>query len=1103
MLLHSYNLTYKNVCILIFILILSLPVDAQVTTSSLDGRVTDGEEPLIGATIRVLHDESGTEYACITNTKGYFSLSGLRIGGSYTVEASYIGHQRVVIHDIRLKLSETYQLNIVMQPSTLLDEVVISGKKKHFSGDKTGAVTHIREDQWQTLPNLSRSLTDMATLSPYAQGSRFGGRDQRQNNYTVDGANFNFNMGLDGAVLPAGGNPISIDALEEMQVSIAPYDVRQSHFVGGSVNAITKSGTNRFSGSAYTYFRSEHLRGNKVDGEELGERLEDRRTIYGFTLGGPILKNKIFFFVNGEYEHIPAPIHKWRTSTDGVMDAQNQISRTTTEDMNAFRQALISKYGYDPGSFSDFSGVNNTYRLMARLDWNITNRHRLMFRYNHTSNKTDKNVVGAAFNMNGGPVSKYSMSFRGSCWTSTNSINSWTAELNSRIGNLGSNQLIASYTANDANKRKGIGPVFPTIDILAPDETGKLYAYMNAGYDQHAWNNGIDERSWSITNNFTLPLGSHKLIAGISYESTQADNCYMRYGAGYYRYNSFEDFMNDTAPAAFGICYSLTGEERALSDVHYDELSLYVQDEWNLNEHWKLNYGVRVDMPFYRNERYANPKISEYDFNGTHISTTNWPKSTPLVAPRIGFIYDVLGNKTLKVRGGIGIFNGRFPLIFLSKMQEASGMLQHTYTTINDTEVLEALAGPIRSRNEVIAMLKEKFPMKFPNEKEASVSNIATIDRDFKMPQVWKASLAVDYQLPLPFPADITLEGTYTKDLNAIVYHDVNIRPATDELMGHLNGPDNRLYYPGSTKQRIYENINYAILMSNTSKGYSSTLNVTIHAEPIRNLNLMMAYTYTRAQVMSNSASNQVDNAWRQEPAVNGPNYQTLHNSSYMSSPHRLMGQASYRFELFRKLGTMISLHYEGMRAGVYTYKFSNDMNNDGVAQDLLYIPANEAELNQFHFQEYKSNETTFSETEQREAFWNFINQDSYLKKRKGKYTEAYGAYLPWNNRFNLRLVQDVHIGLGKNKHALQVSLDIMNVGNLLNSSWGCMKDAGACNNGNILQYIKLNEKKEPIYTFRSVTADGKTELPTRSSWISRNTSQCWQMMIGVKYIFN
>ena len=1098
----NYILRMRTLCIFALILILILPIGAQVTTSSLDGQVTDDQEALVGATIVALHDDSGTTYSAITNTKGYFSLSGLRVGGTYTVTVSYIGYKSAVIRNVRPNLSETYRLNVIMQPSAELDEVVITGKASRFSGDKTGAVTHIREDQWLTLPNLSRSLTDMATLSPYAQGTRFGGRDQRQNNYTVDGANFNYNMGLDGAVLPAGGSPISIDALEEMQVSIAPYDVRQSHFVGGSVNAVTKSGTNRFMGSAYTYFRSEHLRGNKVEGEDLGERPEDSRTIYGFTLGGPLLKNKLFFFVNGEYEHIPTPIHKWRTSADGMMDAQNYISRTTAQDMDAFSKALISKYGYNPGSYTDFSGVNDTYRLMARLDWNISDRHRLMFRYNYTSNKTDNNVVGAAFNMNGGPVSKYSMSFRGSCWTSTNSINSYTAELNSRIGCFGSNQLIASYTLNDANKRKGIGPVFPTIDILAPDETGKLYAYMNAGYDQHAWNNGIDEKSWSVTNNFTLPLGNHKLMAGFSYESTIAGNCYMRYGAGYYRYNSFDDFMNNAAPSAFGICYSLTDEDRAVSDVHYDEFSFYAQDEWNLNKHLKLNYGVRLDVPFYRNDRYANPKINDYDFNGVRLSTTEWPESTPLVAPRLGFVYDVFGDKSLKVRGGIGVFNGRFPLIFLSKMQEASGMLQHTYTTINDSEVLNALAGGIRDRNETIAMLKEKFPSKFPAEKEASVSNIATIDRNFKMPQVWKASLAADYRLPLSFPADITLEGTYTKDLNAILYRDVNIRPETDETMGHFSGPDNRLYYPGTTKQRIYENINYAILMTNTDKGYSYTLNATAHAEPVKNLDVMMTYTFTCARVMSNSASNQVDNAWRQEPAVNGPNYQVLHNSRYMSSPHRLMGQASYRFELFRHLGTLVSLYYEGMRAGVYTYKFSNDMNNDGVAQDLLYIPADETELNRFHFQEYSSNGVTFSETEQRAAFWNFVNQDSYLKKRKGKYTEAFGAYLPWNNRFNLRFVQDVHVGWGGTAHTLQVSVDIMNVGNLLNSSWGCTKDTGACNDGNILQYIKLNEQNEPIYTFRSVTADGKTALPTRSSWVSRNTAQCWQMMIGVKYLF-
>lgn len=1096
------RLDVLRLCAIFFILTQAFLLRAQVTTSSLEGQVTDGREPLIGATIMALHNESGTRYTCVTNSKGYFSLSGLRVGGTYTVEASYVGHQKAVITNVCPNLSESYQLNIVLKTSAMLDEVTVKGKVSRFAGDKTGAVTHIREYRWLTLPNLSRSITDMATLSPYAQGTRFGGRDQRQNNYTVDGANFNYNMGLDGAVLPAGGNPISIDALEELQVSIAPYDVRQSHFIGGAVNAVTKSGTNRFNASAYSYFRSEHLRGNKVEGEDLGERLEDRRNIYGFTLGGPILKNKLFFFVNGEYEHVPKPIHKWHTSTNGVMDQQNLISRTTAEDMEAFRQALINKYGYNPGSYTDFSGVNDTYRLMARLDWNISDRHRLMVRYNYTSNKTDNNVVGAAFNLNGNPVSKYSMSFRGSCWRATNSINSWTTELNSRIGDFCSNQLIASYTANNANKRTPLGSTFPTIDILAPDETGKMFGYMNAGNDQHVWNNGIEEKSWSVSDNFTLPLGSHKMMVGVSYESTVASNCYMRYGAGYYRYNSLEDFKNDAAPVAFGISYSLTGKERALSDVHYDEFSVYAQDDWNVTPRLKLIYGVRMDMPFYRNERYSNPKISEYDFNGTRLSTTAWPKSLPLVAPRAGFTYDVFGDKSLKIRGGIGVFNGRFPLIFLSKMQEASGMLQHTYTTINDRKVLDALAGGILNREETIEMLQKQFPEKFPREKEASISNIVTIDRKFKMPQVWKASLATDYQLPFPFPADITLEGTYVKDINAMLYRDVNIRPADDETMGRFNGVDQRLRYPGNTEKRIYENINYALLMTNTNQGYSYTLNTTLNAEPISNLNVMIAYTYTRSRVISNSSSNQVDNAWRQEPAVDGPNYQVLHNSLYMSSPHRLMGLASYRFEFLRHLGTQVSLYYEGMHAGNFTYKFSNDMNNDGVAQDLLYIPADRAELDRFHFQEYKSGERTFSAQEQREAFWAFVNQDPYLKKRKGKYTEAYGSYLPWFNRLNLRLVQDVHINGEKSSHILQVSLDIMNIGNLFNSSWGCQQDAGACNKGNLLQFIKTNENNEPVYTFPSITVDDSPQLPTRTAWVSHKTSQCWQMMIGVKYIF-
>lgn len=1089
-----------RILLTLIILLLFQISKAQVTSSSINGSVSDGREKLPGATVMAIHTPSGTRYAAVTNASGYFNIEGMRVGGPYTVEVSYIGFKKAIYQDIDLNLSEAYQLDIELEPSTELEEVVVTAGRR--ASIKTGPSTLIKEDKWLNYPNISRSMKDLVALSPYAQGVRLGGRDQRQNNFTVDGANFNFNMGLDGEVLPASGTPISIDALEEIQVSIAPFDVRQSHFVGGSINAVTKSGTNQYKGSAYTYWKNEDMRGNTIDGIDLGERTKERRNLYGFTLGGPILKNKLFFFLNGEYEYQPNPIYKWRPSTDGQRDPLNFISRPTSEDMQTFKDVLINRYGYDPGSYTDFNGLNNTYRAMARLDWNISEQHKLMFRYNYSSKKQDQPVVGAAHGVNNAPMSAYSMTFRNSCWTNNNSINSWTAELNSRLGAQLTNQLLASYTLNSANKRKGNGREFPTIDIMKEDETGTLYPFMNTGYDQHAWRNGIDEKSWSITDNLTYNFNNHNFITGLSYESTTASNCYMRYGAGYYRYNTFDDFVNGAAPTAIGLCYSLTGEDRALSTVHYDEFSVYLQDNWTLNNRLKLFYGIRMDIPFYRNNRYANEAIEQYNFNGISISTANWPKSRPLFAPRIGFVYDILGDHTIKLRGGTGVFNGRFPLIFLSKMQEASGVQQYSYlptTSVKDLEVLEALQGGVRERDELIALLKEKFPDKFPDSKETSVSNIATISEDFKMPQVWKNSLALDYQLPLSFPADLTLEATYTKDLNAILYKNVNILP--EDKLQRFGGSDNRYQYPANRYQ--YKEVNNAILMDNSHKGYSYTLNATVNAQPVHNLHIMAAYTYTQSKVMSNNNSNQVDNAWAQEPSVNGSNFMPLHAASFMQSPHRLIGQISYDFEWLHHANTQVSLFYEGMRAGCYSFMYVNDMNNDGAIYDLMYIPASKNELN---FKEYtldkgKPGERLITAQQQADAFWSYVNQDPYLKKRKGEYAGAYDAYLPWLHRFNLRFVQDIHTNFGGTGHKLQLSLDILNIGNLFKSSWGVAKSAWS--GGRMLSYQGTNDKNEPVYTFNTITEDGETKLPTESFYYTRVAAQCWSMQIGVRYYFN
>lgn len=1085
--------------ILLGIVFLSFCVNsfAQVTTSSITGMISDeNKESLPGATVVAIHEESGTRYVTVANTQGGYQLQGMRTGGPYRVEISYIGYRKAVFTGIYLKLAENYACNAVMQPSTELDEVLVIGSASRFAGQKTGASTHITSADIDRMPNISRGLGDFTKLSPYANGGGFGGRDQRMNNYSIDGANFNNSMGLDGAVLPGGGNPISIDALEEIQVSVAPYDVRQTNFIGASVNAVTKSGTNQFRGSAYTYIKNQHLRGNTVDGFDLGERLEERRNIYGVSLGGPLVKNKLFLFINGEYETQPSSIHKWKLSEDGQEDAQNLISRVTDADMRQFSQDLKSMYGYDTGSWTDFSGGINTYRAVARLDWNIADHHKLMLRYNLTSQEQQNNVVGPALGINGAPVSIYSMTFRNSTWKQTNSVNSLTAELNSRFGAMVSNKLLVSYTFNDGNKRECNGD-FPTVDIMKPDATGTNRAFMNAGYDQHAWRNGITEKVWAVTDNVSVLAGSHSLTAGISFESQNVSNCYMRYGAGYYRYASYDDFLNKAVPVAFALTYSLTGQDRPLSDVHYNQFSVYAQDDYSVNQRLKLTYGVRMDVPFYVNKRYENPSIVKYDFDGTKLSTAHWPKATPLFSPRIGFNYDLSGDGTLKLRGGTGIFTGRFPLIFLSKMQEGSGMLQTTVSTQKaDDALLAALAGGIRTPQQLLSEVAPKFPDRFPTEPGA-VNSIITIDRDFKMPQVWKNSLALDYQLPLPFKSDLTLEGTYIKDINAILQQNKNVIGLDDPKMSRFSGLDNRYYYPGNEGKRIHEEITHAMVMTNTSKGYSYNLNATLNMAPVRGLNLMAAYTYTKSMALSNNASNQIDGAWQQEPSVQGANYLTLHPTSYLASPHRVIAQVAYSIAYARNFATSISLFYSGQRNGSYSYIYDGDMNNDGYNYDLMYIPHTKDELN---FKDQKVGELTFTADEQREAFWAFVNQDRYLKEHKGEYAETNAAYLPWLNRFDLRLMQDFRIKVGKTMNVLQLSVDILNIGNLLNDSWGV---AESLRSNVPLKYVGKNASNEPVYTMNTQNIEGKVTLPVSSTMVNRSSGNCWQLQFGVRYIFN
>ncbi|HCY00845.1 MAG TPA: TonB-dependent receptor, partial [Bacteroidales bacterium] len=681
----------KKLLLFLFLSALGISAFSQVTTSAMNGLVLDiANEPLPGATIVALHEPSGTQYGATTNPEGRFNLQGMRPGGPYTVEVSFIGYSKEVYSEISLFLGQTFTLDVVLKDEMLeLSEIVIVGRKSSaFQTDKTGASTNISNQQLKEMPTISRSIQDIARISPYANGMGFAGGDGRSTNFTVDGANFNNNFGLSGN-LPGGGNPISLDAIEEIQVVVSPFDVRQTNFIGGGINAITKSGTNRYTGSVYSYFTNQNMRGNKIGDVDFGERDEESKKIYGASLGGPIIKNKLFFFINGEYELQPEQVVTWRPSEDGIANTDLMLSRASTSDMERVKQHLITNYGYDPGSYTNYPADISNRKLLARIDWNINHANKLSIRYNYTKNQswnpTNGNSTDAGFrNRAMDRISQYSMAFSNSIYSMDNIVNSFSLDLNSRFSNNISNQLLVTYTKINDMRGSNSDP-FPFIDIMNgvnTDDSQILEPYISAGYELFTWNNGVNNDIFNVVDNVNLYVDDHKITLGANFEYQMANNSYMRNGTGYYRYASIEDFLSQAAPRDFALTYGYGGEKNPAAEVAFNQVGIYAQDEWTVNPNFKFTVGMRVDYLKYADNIIRNNAIYDLDFGGKKIDTGEWPSAKIQVSPRAGFIWDVMGDQTMKLRGGAGLFAGRLPLVFFTNMPTNSGMVQGSYSAV-------------------------------------------------------------------------------------------------------------------------------------------------------------------------------------------------------------------------------------------------------------------------------------------------------------------------------------------------------------------------------------------------------------------------------------
>lgn len=1097
---------------------------AQITTSGMSGKVTADGEDVIGATIEVVHVPSGTKYQAVTNAKGMYAINGMRPGGPYRVNVSYIGYQSKSFDNVSLQLGQTYNLNVGLnEDAQQLGEVVVNAKATKFTTEKTGASTNIDNQMLQSMPSVSRSITDYTRLSPYGgNGMSFAGADGRTANFTVDGADFNNNFGLS-SNLPGGGSPISIDAIEEMQVVISPFDVRQTNFVGGGLNAITKSGTNTFRGTAYVYHQNEQMRGDAVDGEQIsGAREKDRTTTWGMTLGGPIIKNKLFFFVNGEMKKIPTVANRWRGSEDGVADADNYLSRTSLADLEKVSNYARDKYGYNTGSWTSFPADKNNYKLLARLDWNITNQHRLSLRYNYTKNQNW--LAPNASSMDGGSRSAYgrtsemAMSYANSMYSMDNNVNSFSFDLNSRFSNELSNQLLVTYSKLD-DVRGTNSSDFPFIDILDGNGTN----YISLGEELFTYNNAVHNNVWNAKDDVTWYLGNHKLLGGVSFEHQMADNSYMRNGTGYYRYKTLDDFLNGRTPEIVALTYGYNGEENPTARVQYSKVGLYLQDEWQATRNLKLTYGLRLDDLFFDNgDLMTNQAIYDLDYNGRHIDTGKWPSSKVIFSPRVGFSWDVFGDQSFKLRGGTGLFSGRLPLVFFTNMPTNSGMVQYqavlnASNTIGKVENnkfvpdkgyenyvgkytvdakgkahidMTQFNGGLVSENGQVsrqALLNKLASLGYPTtispDQGTVPSSICSVDPNFHMPEVWKTSLAVDYVVPVGFPLTITAEGIINKTVYGTVLNDW----AVPDVKGfaRFNGADSRHIYPSG-----YLTGTHAYVLENTHKGYGWSFNLSATAKPWEWMDLYASYTHTASKELTSMPGSNASSVLNYMATVDGPTAVKLHNSQYVQ-PDRVVASMN----IHDKSGNHFSFIYEAWRGNSnYAFMTQNDMNGDGFNYDAIYVPRdNEVGVGTGDFR--------FKTQDDMDRFMAFLHNNSYLKKHQGKYAEAYSYYSPWVHRVDFSYKHDFKLNVGQTKHTLQLSFDMKNVLNFFNSKWGVAKylnPAIGSDGARVLKYEGVDA--EGYATFSTPKAvDGNTK-----SWTYNHAiGQCWYAAIGLKYYFN
>ena len=1073
----------KTLTVLVFLFLgFSSYLNAQVTTATVFGNTTDSNgEPLIGATVVATHVPSGSKYGTTSREDGGYTLPNLRIGGPYSIQCSYIGYETKTEKKIELTLGQKLELDFSLkEESATLDQVVVTADANSiFNSERTGPTTTIGSQQIRVLPTITRSAADYYRLSPSAAGNSFMGRNDQYNNFSLDGSIFNNPFGLDAAT-PGGqtdAQPIPLDAIEQIHVAVAPFDVTQAGFTGAGINTVTKSGTNEFTGTIYGFFRNENLTGSKVRGEKI---FVPKLTQYqaGASFGGPIIKNKLFYHATVEFEQREDSGSNFVASRSS--SNPENVSRVEATDLEMVSEALFARYGYLTGAYENFIHSTENIKGIVKFDYNINQNHTITAKYNFLDASKQKPAHPSALGRRGPDFT--TLQFRNSGYQINNKIHSGIVEWKALFSNKISNKLLVGYTAF-RDTRDPFSTPFPVLNI---NKDG--IRYIVAGHEPFSINNKLDQDVYQITDNLSIYAGDHTITVGTSIERFDFNNSFNlgvyepfqpedhpnpylggTFGPGFPSVEAFLTYLNsgdmdEVVEYAQGV-YNANNELEnngqvgwALAETNVGQWGIYAQDEWTPNEKLTLTLGLRVDIPLYFDtkqkieenlERYGadyDPTITWYDEEGNPqmFDHTVLPEQTPLFSPRFGFNYDVKGDQTIQLRGGTGLFTGRFPFVWIGNHVANPAWFFYNYTK-----------------------------------------------PDFKFPQVWKTNLGLDQKFNGGWI--LTVDLLYNKDINAMMVRNYGLKPPT----GRLEGVDGRPDYVNADKS-VFTGFGDPIttnsyIFTNSNQGYAINGSVRVQKDWGKNFLTSLAYNYNQSKDVSSIEAEISSDAYERNPALGHVNEDVLANSLY-GNRHRILGTLYKRWDYGNgKFGTSVSIFFEYAEGNRFSYTYSGDINNDGSPlNDLIFIPT-DAQLDQMTF----SGNAQSTPEQMRAAYKAFIEQDEYLKGRRGQYAEKYAILNPWYSTWDVRILQDFNMSIGEKQSTAQISLDILNIGNLISSGWGVRQFPG--NTQPVGVFVDRDPATgiptgEPVYSFDpSLTKTFSDDFGLLSRW---------QMQLGLRFIF-